>query len=134
VAAIYADAPVCSLDFRLTSFPSDTDPARIGERRKDAERIAGLCGTTAEKLGEHPLSPLNNVQPIAEAKIPIYAVRSGQDLSVVPQYNIDIFEERLKAAGGDIEVFRRDFYGHHPHGFDDPQVLVDFILKHYPGF
>lgn len=134
VGAIYLDAPVCSLDFRLTSFPSDTDPVKIEERRKDAERIAGLYGTSLEKMAEHPLSPVNNVQPIADAGIPIYCIRSGQDLSVIPECNIDVFAERLTAAGGNIEVFRRDFYGHHPHGFDDPQILVDFILKHYPGF
>ena len=72
--------------------------------------------------------------PIAKAKIPIFAVRSGQDLSVLPESNIDVFAKRLQEAGGNIEVFRRDYYGHHPHGFDDPQIVVDFILSNYPSF
>ena len=40
---------------------------------------------------------------------------------------------RLQAAGGDITIIRRDYYGHHPHGLDDPRPLADFILQYYPA-
>ena len=49
-----------------------------------------------------------------------------------PESNIDLLESRLRAAGGDIRVVRRDHYGHHPHGMDDPSPLAGFILQHYP--
>ena len=134
VAAIYLDAPVCTLDFRLTAHLRTLSPEQDAASRKDAARIAKLFHTTVKGLAKHPLAPINNVQPIAEAKIPIYAIRSGQDMSVEPRANIDVFAERLQAAGGVIEVMRRDYYGHHPHGLPDPTPLVDFMLQHYPGF
>ena len=99
---------------------------------QEAAKRAAAYNTTVEKLSAHPLSPLNNYQHIAEAKIPIFCIRSGQDQSVIPEENIDIFAERLKAAGGNIEILDRPLYGHHPHGLDDPAPLVDFILKNYP--
>lgn len=134
VAAIYLDAPVCTLDFRLTAHFASLTPELGAEARKDAARIAGLYHTTVKGLAKHPLAPVNNVRPIAKAKIPIFCIRSGQDMSVDPRVNIDVFAERLLAAGGVIEVMRRDFYGHHPHGLPDPSPLVDFMLRHYPGF
>ena len=127
VAAIYADAPVCDLGFSASRQQSLLDFFK-----QEAEKRAAAYGTTVEKLGEHPLSPLNNYQSIADAKIPIFCIRSGQDQSVIPEKNIDIFAERLKAAGGIIEILDRPLYGHHPHGLDDPAPLVDFILKNYP--
>ena len=60
------------------------------------------------------------------------AIRSGEDQTVLPESNIDIFAERLLQANGNIQVVRRDHYGHHPHGLDDPTPLADFILQHYP--
>ena len=39
----------------------------------------------------------------------------------------------IQAAGGDITIIRRDYYGHHPHGLDDPRPLADFILQYYPA-
>ena len=134
VAAIYLDAPVCTLDFRLTAHLRTLSPEQEAASRKDAARIAKLFRTTVKGLAKHPLAPINNVRPIAEAKIPIFCIRSGQDMSVEPRANIDVFAERLQAEGGVIEVMRRDFYGHHPHGLPDPTPLADFMLRHYPGF
>ena len=120
VGAVYLDAPACDLAFCLQE-----DGMR--------ENMAAYGVGTVDDLRAHPLSPLNHVRPIADAKLPILCIRSGQDQSVIPETNIDIFQERLCAAGGDITIIRRDYYGHHPHGLDDPQPLVDFILQNYPG-
>ncbi len=49
---------------------------------------------------------LNNILPIAKAKIPILAIRSGQDQSVLLESNIDVLEKKLKDAGGNITVLR----------------------------
>ena len=131
VAAIYADAPVCDLGFGVHN---DGSVARELHSHffVEAEKRAVAYGVKVEELSSHPLSPNNNVRPIADAKIPIFCIRSGQDQSVVPEQNIDIFAKRLKEAGGVIEILDRPLYGHHPHGLDDPQPLVDFILRNYP--
>lgn len=120
IGAIYLDAPVCDLAF-------------CKQKRGMAENMAAYGVSSVAELRAHPLSPLNNVRPVAEAKLPILCIRSGQDQTVTPRTNIDLFSRRLQAAGGDITIVRRDFYGHHPHGLDDPRPLVDFILRHYPA-
>ena len=100
-----------------------------GEAQKHfaAYQVSDLQG-----LLDHPLNPLNNYLPIAKAGIPILAIRSGQDQTVLPASNIDELEKRISEAGGKIQVIRRDYFGHHPHGLDDPTPLADFILQYYP--
>lgn len=135
VAAMYLDAPVCDLGFMAIRDESNSKPALLEVFQSEGRKIAAAYNVkTAEELQKHPLCPLNNYRAIAEAKIPILAIRSGQDQSVFPETNIDLMAQRLQEAGGNIEVIRRDYYGHHPHGLDDPQFLADFILEHYPAF
>lgn len=133
VGAIYLDAPVCSLSFTAERVVSASH-ASLKEflQGETAKHYKAYNVNTPEELKNHPKSPLNNYLPIAEAQIPILAIRSGQDQSVIPETNIDIFAERLTQAGGNIQVIRRDLYGHHPHGLDDPTPLTGFILDHYP--
>ena len=135
VGVIYLDAPVCSLSFTAERVVDASLPSlKTFLEGETAKHYKAYNVNTPEELRNHPKSPLNNYQPIAEAKIPILAIRSGQDQSVIPETNIDIFAERLSAAGGNIQVIRRDLYGHHPHGLDDPTPLTGFILDHYPEF
>ena len=134
VACIYADAPVCDLGFMANRTPQDCKPELLERYLSEGDRNAAAYGVKPCELSAHPLSPINNYMAIAKAQIPIFAVRSGQDLTVLPETNIDVFAKKVNDAGGNVEVFRRDGYGHHPHGFDDPQIVVDFILSNYPSF
>jgi pimeloyl-ACP methyl ester carboxylesterase len=124
VGVIYLDAPVTDLAFAN----------RSGDKgiTKDSLVNAAAYGVAPEELRSHPLSPNNNFQAIADAKIPILCLRSGQDLTVLPQENTDVFASRLTAAGGKIRVVNRSLNGHHPHGLDDPAPLAEFILRYYP--
>ena len=38
-------------------------------------------------------------------------------------------QQKIKAAGGRIEVIHKPLIGHHPRNLPDPQPIVDFILK-----
>ena len=135
VGAVYLDAPVCDLAFCASRLSENCSADIRDFLRTEAEKhYIAYNAPDAEALHNHPKNPLNNYQAIADAKIPILAIRSGQDLSVLPTENIDRFAELLTAAGGDIQVIRRDLYGHHPHGLDDPTPLTGFILQHYPEF
>ena len=114
VCAIYLDAPVCDA----------ADPSQPAEHRSYSIREAWQM--TADEIRQSPLNPLNNVQPIVDAKIPIYAATGEDDQVVSVWHNFNILEQRLKAAGADLTVVRRDAWGHHPHGFDDVSELVRF--------
>lgn len=136
VGAMYLDAPVCSFAFTAERLEQKYLPEQLAvfARTEYAKHLVAYNVQDIEGLRNHPKNPLNNYLPIAEAKIPMLVIRSGQDLSVIPETNIDVLEERIKAAGGDIEIIRRDLYGHHPHGLDDPTPLTSFILRNYPDF
>lgn len=135
VGVIWLDAPVCSLTFAAEHNADNTSPDALKGFQEEAQKHRKAYGVEdAAGLRDHPLNPLNNYRRIAQAGIPILAIRSGQDQTVFPESNIDVFAKRLQEAGGSIQVVRRDFYGHHPHGLDDPAPLADFILSHYPGF
>lgn len=135
VGAMYLDAPACSLSFAGERNESNCHPSlRDFMQREYEKHLVAYDASCVEDLINHPKNPFNNYLPIAEAKIPILAIRSGQDQSVLPELNIDILEEKLLSAGGNIQVIHRDLFGHHPHGLDDPTPLTGFILQNYPDF
>ena len=135
VGAMWLDAPVCNLAFAAERNPNNATADEMQRYAGETQKhfLAYKVGS-AEELKNHPLNPLNNYQAIADAQIPILAIRSGQDRSVLPESNIDILAARLRAAGGNIQVLDRKYYGHHPHGLDDPTPLTGFILQNYPAF
>ena len=114
VCAIYLDAPVCDA----------ADPSQPAEHRSYSIRDAWKM--TADEIRQSPLNPLNNVQPIVDAHIPIYAATGEDDQVVSVWHNFNVLEQRLLAAGACPTVIRRGAWGHHPHGFDDVSELVRF--------
>ncbi len=135
VGAMYLDAPVCSLAFADEQDNDRTPPELLPFfQTEKAKHLIAYQAADGAALKNHPKNPLNNYAAIAENKIPILAIRSGQDQSVLPEFNIDRLEKLLLEAGGNIQVIRRDLWGHHPHGLDDPTPLTGFILQNYPDF
>ena len=76
-----------------------------------------------------PRMPVNMADRIAKAGIPVLLLYGGQDATVPPSVNCELFAERFKAAGGKIDVRKRALYGHHPHGEDPDKTssIVDFF-------
>jgi lysophospholipase L1-like esterase/pimeloyl-ACP methyl ester carboxylesterase len=129
VACIYADAPVC--DFK--SWPGgkliglgtgDGSAAewvkllKAYDFKSDAEAIA------------YRGNPVDNLKPLADAKIPLLHVYGDADTGVPWQENTGVIARRYKALGADITLIPKPGVGHHPHGLEDPTPIVDFILKH----
>ncbi|MEQ8339086.1 MAG: alpha/beta hydrolase, partial [Cyclobacteriaceae bacterium] len=61
--------------------------------------------------------------------IPMLHIVGDADEVVPVAENTTIFEERVKAAGGKIQVIHKPGIGHHPHSLENPQPIVDFALK-----
>ena len=120
VACIYADAPVASLSYRAENGRQDL---------VEILRAYGVEGNPAGLLN-HPLSPVNNYMPMVKAGIPLLMIVGLDDLSVKAETNGLLLAERWRAAGGEVEVVKRSFWGHHPHGLQDPAKIVRFILRH----
>jgi pimeloyl-ACP methyl ester carboxylesterase len=84
-----------------------------------AERIIGPWARMGIKCGEwkdNPEMPVNLAGRLAKTGIPILLLYGGEDQTVPPELNSEVFIERFKVGGGKINVKRRYLFGHHPHG------------------
>ncbi len=123
VSAIYADAAVC--DFK--SWPGGKMKGKGSQR--DWQRLLGVYGLSDEEAMAYRKNPIDRLEPLAKAKIPIICVVGDADVVVPIAENTSIVEERYKALGGPITVIHKPGIGH-KHGLDDPTPVVEFILKH----
>jgi alpha-beta hydrolase superfamily lysophospholipase len=117
------DAPVC--DFKSWPGGKGTGPGSA----VDWERCLKAYGFNEEQAIKYELNPVDNLSPLAKAKIPILAVIGDADEVVPVPENIDIVEKRYLALGGPIKVIRKPGGKHHPHSLKDPQPIVDFVLN-----
>ncbi len=115
VFCIYGDAPACN----LKSWP--------GVNRQE---MLDAYGLTKEEFADFKGSPIDNLAPLAKAKVPIIHVVGDADKIVPVAENTAIVEERYKKLGGEITVIHKKNVGHHPHSLKDPTPIVEFILKH----
>lgn len=118
VAALYLDAP--ALD--IQSWP--------GPRHSRWQECLDSYGITEDEVATAKVSPLDRIQAVVEADIPIIGVSGDADLSVNLDENLAVLEKRYREAGGKIEVIVKPGAGHHPHGLEDPTPVVAFLLKH----
>jgi len=125
VACIYGDAPVC--DFRSWPGGKGKGPGS----KSDWESLIPLYGfkNEAEAIA-YTHNPIDELEPLAKAKVPILHVIGAADEVVPVSENTDVVESRYKKLGGTIEVIRKPGGLHHPHSLDDPTPIVDFVLKH----
>lgn len=127
VACLYGDAPVC--DFK--SWPGGKGKGKGGGGAWQAcLKAYGL--TEAEAL-KYDRNPIDQLEPLADAKIPILHVVGDADIVVPVSENSAIIEARYKALGGSIQVISKPGVGHHPHALKNPAPIVDFFVKHTKG-
>ena len=75
------------------------------------------------------LNPVDNLAPLAKAKIPILLVYGDSDKVVPHQENSEVVYDRYKALGGPVERIVKPGQDHHPHGLTDPSPIVEFFEK-----
>lgn len=124
VACLYGDAPVC--DFK--SWPGGKGKGKGGGGAW-ADCLKAYGFTEVEAMAFRG-NPVDNLKPLAQAKIPILHVVGAVDVVVPVAENTALIEARYKELGGDITVISKPGIGHHPHALKDPKPIVDFILKH----
>ncbi|HNS21312.1 MAG TPA: alpha/beta hydrolase [Sedimentisphaerales bacterium] len=122
VCCIYADAPVCD----IKSWPGGKG-AGPGDAACWAECLK-VYGLTEEQAMEARCNPIDHLEPLAKAGIPLLHVVGDADDVVPVSENTAILEARYKTLGGSIQVIHKPGVGHHPHSLKDPAPIVDFIL------
>ncbi|HZE99779.1 MAG TPA: alpha/beta hydrolase [Planctomycetota bacterium] len=126
VACLYLDAPVC--DFK--SWPGGKGKGKGSPG--DWDRCRKVYDLTEEQALAYKFNPVDNLKPLADAKIPILAVCGDADDVVPLPENAGLVEQRYKELGGEMKLISKPGVGHHPHSLKDPAPIVEFILRHAP--
>ena len=124
VTAIYGDAPVC--DFK--SWPGGKGNGK-GSPGSWKQCLASYGFTEPEALAFRG-NPIDQLEPLAKAGIPILHIVGDADSVVPTTENSNIIEKRYRALGGIINVIHKKGVGHHPHSLKNPKPIVDFFLNH----
>lgn len=125
VACIYGDAPVC--DFKSWPGGKGKGKGSAGDWKLVLERFR--FADEAEALA-WKLNPIDNLAPLAAAKVPLLHVFGDADDVVPWDENTGIIADRYEKLGGKIELIRKPGVGHHPHGLEDSTPIVEFIRQH----
>ena len=125
VACIYVDAPVCN----VFSWP--------GRSPENAGLWKGLLeewGLTDDQMNSFSGNPIDRLKPLADAGIPVICVCGDSDKVVPFSENSAIVRQRYTAMGAPFELILKPGVDHHPHSLSDPAPVVDFIIRHQPGY
>jgi len=76
-----------------------------------------------------PNNPIDNLETIVKAGIPIVHVYGDADEVVPWDENTGIVVERVKALGGNIKTFLKPGCQHHPHGPVDPDSFSNWVIQ-----
>ena len=123
VFCIYADAPVCDIKSWPGGMFSGNGNSGAWKACLKAYNLDTISVKTFEQI------PINNCVKIAKAGIPVMHVFGDADIVVPYEENTDLLAENYEAAGGRIELIRKEGVGHHPHCLENPKPIVDFILE-----
>jgi lysophospholipase L1-like esterase/pimeloyl-ACP methyl ester carboxylesterase len=128
VTCIYGDTPVAD----IKSWPGGK-----GTGRGDAGTWQ-VClkeyGLTEAQAMEFAGNPIDRLQPIADANIPILHIVSLNDVIVPPTENTFALAEKYRALGGSIDVIEvamgTEQSGGHHFTHPDPTRVADFLERH----
>lgn len=124
VACIYGDAPVCD----VKSWPMGKGRG-MGSPDEVQNLLAAYGVTTETELYAKLLNPIDSLQPLAEARVPLLHVYGDADEVVPWDENTKIIAERYKALGGEMILINKPGVGH-VHGLDDSTPIIEFLQQH----
>ena len=108
-------------------------PARSASYAGTWRACLKAYGLSEKEALEFRGNPIDNLEPLAKAGVPLLHVCGDADPVVPIEENTDILEKRYRKLGGTVTVIRKPGVGHHPHSLKDPTPIVEFIEKHTRG-
>ncbi len=124
VACIYNDAPVC--DFK--SWPGGKGHGRGSPG--DWERLQNAYALSEAELLTSKLNPIEQLDVLVSAKIPLLHVCGATDDVVPMDENSLVVKQRYDSLGGEMKLIAKPHCNHHPHSLQDPARIVNFVLTH----
>jgi len=121
VEAIYLDNPVCD----VRSWPG----GRSGKRAEaEWRRCLVAHGLSEEQAWKRGLGLLKGLEPLSDARVPLFLVLGQEDRVVPPTENGNLLAAHWRAAGAPLEVWEKPGVGHHPHGLHPVAPLLRTLL------
>ena len=124
--AVYLDNAVC--DFK--SWPGGV-PKKLGTGKGSEGEWKKLLAAYDFKSDAdavaYKLNPVDNLDPLAKAKVPLLLVYGDKDTVVPHVENSELVYDRYKALGGPVERVVKPGQDHHPHGLKDVAPVVKFF-------
>lgn len=114
LACVYVDNPVCDV---MTISPNFIEEIR---REWGLENMQNFKG-----------SPIHNYKKLAKSKVPVLFIAGLLDETVPNATNAKPYVEAFKKAKGSIKYVEKPDGKHHPHGLQNPVLIVDFIKSAY---
>ena len=125
--AVYLDNAVC--DFK--SWPGGAlkklGTSTGGSEAEWKKLLAAYEFKSDEEATAYKLNPVDNLAPIAKARIPLLLVYGDKDTVVPHVENSELVYDRYKALGGPVERVVKPGQDHHPHGLKDVTPVVKFF-------
>ncbi len=122
VAGLVANGAVC--DFR--SWPG----GRNGQRSDtDWEAMKLAYGLSEEEAWAFEDGPLDRLEGLAQAGVPLLVLVGTTDTVVSPAENGELLAARYVSLGGPVELWRKPGSGHRPHGLDPGAPLVRAVQR-----
>lgn len=79
-------------------------------------------------------NPINRLEKLVEYRVPILAVCGDSDKTVPFNENMKVLRDEYVRLGGSVRLIVKPGADHHPHGLDNPESIVDFVMSHTPEF
>ena len=128
VESIYVDNGVCNVLSWPAGKPVPGNHSIGSGNRKSWTLFKQTFGyATDEEALKTKQSPIDLLEPLAKAGVPILMVCGSKDPAVPYEENDAIMEQRYKALGGSIKVIVEN--KGHSHGMKDPTPIIEFIKK-----
>ena len=93
-------------------------------------KLLAVYGVASEdELLQRANNPIDRLQPLAKAGVPILHVSGDADEIVPLPENTGFVQERYRQLGGSMQVIIKPGVGH-VHGLDDSTPIIEFIDEH----
>lgn len=123
VSVLYLDAPLMN----FSSWPAKMGIAAGESNWDEFYKARGISKSELLIYREHPI---DKVPLLKEHNIPVILVYGDSDKIVPYTENGIVLEQFYRENNLCIKVIRKPGCEHHPHGLENPEPIVNFILEH----
>jgi hypothetical protein len=94
---------------------------------KEPMNCMKIYGLTKETIKDFKGSPIEKIDAVAGAGIPIILVQGDADTAAVSAKHGEVLYNRYVELGGEIKLIMKPGVEHHPHSLENPLPIVEYL-------